>query len=400
MIKKQLFKIFTLCLLFLAFSEPSFAYPKFAAYTGEKCISCHVNPTGGGIRNKYGLQYSKDNLVLKSLKKINKATEFNTQLTKGIQIGADMRTIFINDQVGEGQPNFNSFFQMQGDLYINATINKYLTLVIAPGLYIPNTFGSSPLPTKYEIYGMVNNLPYGLYFKFGRFIQNFGIKIPEHRAYQRDYNGFYTPYAADAGLEIGFSPWLFNLTAGLSNGSSKNSAGQLNNSFDFDNQKQFTGSLDFRWSSKDSKYNFGIGCSFLSNPYKYDNLLNINAVRQATGGFISIGLFDRVAILGEYDYNKTKFNDDAGTVNDFKTIFGEVDVKIIKGLEAKFQFENYDPQLDIKNGPLERRRYSFGIEFYPITGLEIESIYRVVEEPDPNVDIKNNEFQQTFKVYF
>jgi hypothetical protein len=400
MLKKQLTQLTVIIFFIITIYEFSYSYPKFAAYTGENCVSCHVNPTGGGIRNKYGINYSKENLVLKSLKKLNKTTEFNTQLTKGIQIGADMRTIFINQQTGEGQPNFNSFFQMQGDLYINATINKYLTLVIAPGLYIPNTFGSSPLPTKYEIYGMVNNLPHGLYFKFGRFIQNYGLKIPEHRAYQRDYNGFYTPYAADAGFEVGISPWLFNLTAGVSNGSTKNIDGQLNNSFDFDNQKQFTSSLDFRWSSKNSNYNFGVGGSFLSNPYKYDLTNNINAVRQATGGFFSIGLFDRVAILGEYDYNKTTYNDSAGTISDFNTIFGEVNVKIIKGLEAKFQYESYDPQLDIKNGSLERRRYSFGIEFFPMTGLEIESIYRIVDEPDQNLDIKNNEFQQTFKVYF
>ena len=56
------------------------------------------------------------------------------------------------------------------------------------------------------------------------------------------------------------------------------------------------------------------------------------------------------------------------------------------------------------------RRYSFGFEFYPLTGLEIEAIYRYVDEPgkttDPvtgaekDIDVKNNEFQTTFKFYF
>jgi len=41
------------------------AYPKFAALTGEKCQSCHVNPTGGGMRNLYGVKYGKDNLYFK-----------------------------------------------------------------------------------------------------------------------------------------------------------------------------------------------------------------------------------------------------------------------------------------------------------------------------------------------
>jgi len=91
-------------------------------------------------------------------------------------------------------------------------------------------------------------------------------------------------------------------------------------------------------------------------------------------------------------------------------LFAELNIRITKGLEAKVQFESYDPQLGIKNGSLERKRYSFGVELFPLTGLEIEAIYRVVDEPgktkDPvtgaeqDIDIKNNEIQTTFKFYF
>jgi hypothetical protein len=411
MLQKMNYTIFALLIFsFSLFYTELYAYPKFAAYTGEKCVSCHVNPTGGGLRNPYGVKYSRDNLYMKFLKKANESSEFNTQITKGIQIGADMRMIFIDDQIDEGIPNFNTFFQMQGDLYVHAKMNKYLSLVVAPGLYIPNTYGPDPLATKYEIYGMLSSLPAGLYFKAGRFIPNFGTKIPEHRAYNRNFNDLYTPYASDAGIEIGFAPSFFTLTAALSNGSSLDKNGTRNNSFDFDNQKQFVTSADFRWASKKSKYTFGLGGSFLTNPFKYDPANNINALRQIAAGFFSVGLFERVVILGELDYNRLDLRDSASTRSDFQTLFGEVDIRVIKGLEAKFQFENYNPQLGIKNAPLERRRYSFGVEFFPLTGLEIEAIFRYVNEPgkttDPvtgtekDIDIKNNEFQTTFKFYF
>jgi hypothetical protein len=395
-----------LLVLFFVFSSALYSYPKFAALTGEKCQSCHVNPTGGGMRNLYGVKYSKDNLYFKFWEKANKTTEIDPQITKGISMGADMRMIFIDDQTGEGNPNFNTFFQMQGDLYVNAQVNKYISLMVAPGLYIPNTYGSSPLPTKYEIYGMVSNLPAGLYFKAGRFIPNFGIKIPEHRAYNRIFNDLYTPYASDAGIEVGISPSFFTLTAGFSNGSSVNKDNMRNNSFDFDNQKQVTVSGDFRWASKKSKYTFGIGGSFLSNPFKYDAANNINALRQMAAGFISIGLFERVAILGELSYNRLDLRDSVRTRSDLRTIFGEIDIRVSKGLELKVQYENYDNALGLKNNETERQRYSFGAVFYPLTGLEIESVFRMVRngkgDPEPTnaTDFKDDEFQTLFKFYF
>lgn len=404
----SLFLFFLFCMLFS--HTESYSYPKFAAYTGEKCASCHVNPTGGGLRNTFGVKFSREELFMKFLKKANDATELNTEISKGLFIGADMRMIAIRNQVGEGFPDINTFFQMQGDLYVHAKMNKYLSLVIAPGLYIPNTFGTSPLPVKYEIYGLVSNLPAGLHFKVGRFIPNFGIKIPEHRSFNRQLNDFYTPYASDAGIEAGISPGLFTLTAGFSNGSSPDKNGTRNNSYDFDNQKQFVTSADFRWTSNKKKFTGGLGGSFLTNPFKYDPQNNINALRQIAAGFLSIGLFERVALLGEFDYNRLDIRDSVSTRSDFQTIFAELDVRVTKGLEAKVQFENYDPQLGIKKGSLERRRYSFGFGFYPLTGLEIEAVYRIVDEPgmttDPvtgaeqEIDIKNNEIQTTFKFYF
>ena len=390
---------------FFCFSSQVYSYPKFAAYTGSKCQSCHINPTGAGIRNQWGVLYSKENLFMKPFEKANKTTDIDPQVSKGIRIGGDMRAAYFDDQQGD-QPNFNTFFAMQADLYVNAQMNKYIGVTIAPGIYIPDTYSSNPLPLKYEVYGLVSNLPANLYFKVGRFIPNFGTRIPEHRAYNRLYNNLYTPLAADAGIEAGIAPGPFTLTAGLSNGSSPTVTGQVNNSFDFDTQKQLTVSADYRWrnSDKDTKYTFGLGGSFITNPFKYDPANNINALRQIAAGFFSIGLFQRVAILGEISYNRLNIRDSVSTRSDFSTLFGEVDFRVVKGMELKFQYENYNPSLGIKNDPSKRQRYSFGLMFYPLTGLEVESIFRLVKAgkgdgPVP-FTVKNNEFQTIFKFYF
>jgi hypothetical protein len=404
---QKIFFFFSLLLISIfLFNCPSnniYSYPKFSSYTGEKCMSCHVNPTGAGMRNAYGVKYAKENLFLKFLEKANKTTDIEPQVSKGIRIGGDMRMLYLDDQV-DHQPNLNSFFQMQGDLYVHATVNKYIGVLIAPGIYLPDTYSPNPFPVKYEIYGIVSQLPAGLYFKVGRFIPNFGIRIPEHSAYNRIYNDLYTPFAPDAGIEAGISPGPFTLTASLTNGSSTNIAGQTNNSFDFDTQKQVTVSGDFRWASKKSKYTFGLGGSFINNPYKFDPVNNINAVRNIAAGFFSIGLFQRVSLMGEFSYNRLKIRDALSSQADQKIVFGELDYMAVKGIELKLMYENYNPKVGIPDNTSERQRYSFGVMCYPLTGLELEAIYRVVKEgkgdgPVP-FNLQNNEFQVDFKFYF
>ena len=117
--------------------------PAFSCNYLSKCFS-----STGRIQDKSRKIPTLEELGLegnsmKFLKKANELTDFNPQLTKAIQIGADMRMIFIDNEQGEGFPNSSTFFQMQGDLYFNVKMNKYLSLMIAPGLYIPSTFGVS-----------------------------------------------------------------------------------------------------------------------------------------------------------------------------------------------------------------------------------------------------------------
>ncbi|HEY3251857.1 MAG TPA: hypothetical protein VGK25_12165, partial [Ignavibacteria bacterium] len=382
---KKRITAFVLSLFLLSIiSSGSYSYPKFAALYGEKCSNCHVNPTGGGMRKPGAMKFARKTLFFRFLKQANASTNIETQISQGISVGGDMRMLFVDNQVGENLPHFNSFFQMQGDLYLNAEVNDYISVMIAPGLYIPgNNIPNNPLATKYEIYGLISGIPAGIYLKVGRFIPNFGIKLPEHRAYNRQFNDFYTPYASDAGFELGISPDFGNgsltLTAGVSNGSSTNAAGQTNNNFDFDTQRQFTGSLDFRWQGKKRKWGLGLGGSFINNPFKYDPANGTDAIRKVAAGYVAGGFMERVAIMGEWTYNRLDIANATSTRFDQRTLFGEIDIRIIDGLDLKGQYELYD---NLANEILNRRRYSFGVDMFPLTGLEIESIVRLVKEPN------------------
>lgn len=379
---KNIFTIFT----FLVFSiliistNDSFSYPRFSAYTGEKCSECHVSSTGGKMRRAFGLNYARENLQLKILDKYSDKIKFNPALNKMIAIGGDLRIANVNvpDSVNK---TMSSFLPMQGDFYVNVNVSDFVSIFVSQGVDLPN------LPTKPEFYGMVSKLPLDIYFKAGRFTPNYGINIPEHRAYQRrDFLA--TPYSADAGFELGMLPGPLTLNIGLFNGVNTDF-------FDNDRKKMFTANADVMLTGKDNKINVDLGTSFYNNPYDYRDLVTLNflnAYTHAFSGFTKIGIYDHVVILGEVD-----FKEDVQSGNMIRGLygFGELDIKLIRGLELRGQFEYKDPNRDMSSD--RAKRFSVGGAIFPLVGVEFEAMLRFV-----NYDYAKNltEYQGMLHFYF
>lgn len=369
--------IYTIAVFLFSVSN-LFSYPRFSAYTGSKCSDCHINPTGGTMRNQYGLKYAKDNLYIEALKNISDKNDFSGELTKNIFIGGDVRTVFIDNE-NHNLPNFNSFFTMQGDLYLNAKINKHLNIFISPGINLPDH------ETKYEVYGMISNLPLNSYFKAGRLTPNFGIKIAEHRAFQRQ-DLMNAPYSPDNGFEIGISPGIFNFNMGLFNG-------LFSGSHDNDQNKMFVASGDFSLTTKDENLSFNFGGSLYNNPYNYydPNLPHpISANRKAWGGFTKIGIYNTIAVLGEYDFSESDITSLVRSVYRYV----EFNARIFKGIEVRGVYEFKDVNRDIIDD--EITRYSFGAALYPMLGFETEAAIRFIKYSGINA----KEFQWSFHFYF
>jgi hypothetical protein len=407
--KKTYFSLSVLSFSFfvsmLFISNGIYSYPQFAAYTGAKCQSCHINPTGGQIRHMGGIKYAEENLYMDMFKKYNKDASFDTRIGKVLQIGGDLRLGGFEIHGGRSDPEgsntggtLNTFFAMEGDLYVNAALGKIVDILLNPSLTYNN------YPPVYEFYGMLHNLPADLYLKAGKIRPNFGIKLPEHRPYQRYFN-FYTPYNPEAGVEIGMSPGPVTITAGLFNGTSSNFYnGSFPTDFDMDNGKEFVASGDFRWAPKSKKKNFtfDLGASFLNNPFRFREAPGgetYDAINMISAAFASFGLFERVALLGEIDFNMQKYTDDEGTVKKlFNTYYAEADAKLVRGLEIKLQYEKFYNNLGTKNGPGERIRYSGGVVLFPLQGFELEAMYRMGKTyPD---DKFYNESNLIFHFYF
>ncbi|MBS1517065.1 MAG: hypothetical protein JSS91_03170 [Bacteroidetes bacterium] len=358
----------------------SFSYPRFAAYTGDKCMDCHVNPTGGMMRNKGGDYYAKKNLFMEMFRKIAGKSKFSPKISKGITLGGDVRIAQVDNEV-DGSSNFNSFLSMQGDIYFNAEVNKILSIFATSGIDIPG------IETKYEVYGMISNLPANTYLKIGRFAPDYGIKIVEHRAFQRQYI-LNTPYSANTGFELGVSPDWFNASIGIYNPMNLSFLGR-------DPHKMFVASAGFTYGSDENNFNLNIGGSFLNNPYNTSDTnftSTITANKKAFGVFTKIGIMKRAALLGEIDFEENRSD---RPLRRSLYWFGELDVIIIQGLELRSQFELYDRNRDAENDDVKRISAGFGI--FPFYGLETELMVRFpIEEPEK----KNNEWQWNFHFYF
>ncbi len=382
--KGKIITLFLCSALFILFSINTKvnAYPRFAAYYGDKCMDCHVNPSGGAMRNAGGIEFAKDKLNMDLFKKLAGKTEFSPKITKEISVGGDVRVLQADDQV-PGATNFNRFLTMQGDIYVNAQVNKVLNIFVTSGIQIPG------IDTKYEVFGMISKLPANLFFKVGRYKPNYGLNIVEHRAYQRKYL-LNTPYDANTGFEIGISPAWLNLSVGLFNPMG----------IDFivptdDPHKMIVASTDFNFGFNDNKFNIDVGASFFNNPYNTRDSVGKSTItgnKKAWGGFTKIGIMKRVALLGEIDFEEVKTDQPL-----VRTLYGygELNIILIQGLELRSQYELWNKNRDIDN--TTQKRISAGVSAFPFFGFETEMMVRF---PMEDTSVKNDEFQWTFHYYF
>ena len=375
-----LFFVFAL-LCSLINSQNSFSYPRFAAYTGDKCGDCHVNPSGGSMRTTgYGTKYAQKNLEMDMFKKLSAKMEFSPKLTENISVGGDVR-IAHSDNDLKTSTAANKFLGMEGNLYVNAKINEKLSVFVSAGLQ------SQQAPVKNEFYGLLSEITdYNIYFQAGKFSPNFGIRIPDHRAYQRLYL-LNTPYDADAGLQLGMSPGDFNMSVGVFNGLSIDF-------FDTDLNKMVVASADYTFHFADEKVHWNLGTSFYNNPFRKPDPLGepMDANQKSFNGFTKIGLFDRVAILGEVDFIE---NQETGVFRRGMYHFGELSIRVARGIELRGQYEMRDRDRDVVDD--EIRRISGGFALFPMPGMELEAMIRFVSETP---GLENNEYQTMFHFYF
>jgi len=345
----------------LLISSTANGTPRLAATYGQNCNLCHVNPSGGGMRNSYATTFIAPNeLPLKPLPAHDQTRWPKPKLNDQISVGTDVRLLYLatnNSQTAVGNLD-NTFFQMQGDFYVAFEPDPQFLI------YLDRGTGS-----EYEVFAMGRFLPLHGYLKGGRFVPDFGWRWDDHTRYAREMLDLDYPGATQSGIEVGFSPGAFVFTSGLYNG---NGGSQ----FDNNPQKMVVAKLMRRQRIGPVNTAIGVSTRWNHGPASKERLWGIQV--EAGGG--------KFAYLGDFFGQRNEAYDDPsslalldGRSRIWSWIMSqELDYRPIQGLDLYVGYDFYDPDLDYVNGT--QYQLSLGSRIYLRHFLELEPIFRYERE--------------------
>ncbi|MDA0334758.1 MAG: hypothetical protein O2782_06315 [bacterium] len=306
------------------------AEPYIALREGLKCGTCHVNHTGGGMRNGYGGMFTQTEISPLFEAMSESALDFSADLGPSITIGADF--IAGNETVAasNGSDRQNTFDVTSGNLYINARLlpgrmSLYFDEIVAPG-------GAA----SREAFVLLEGLPASGYAKVGRMLLPYGIRMWDDDAFVRRVTGFNYD-SQDLGIEVGFEPGPLSLAVAVSNGTQ---GGRDN-----DAGKQVSSVLTW-WHSP-----VVLGASFAYNNPP-------GAERVVYGPFASVRM-GPLTWTGEADWVAETAS---GVSNDQFVAFTSVDMWVHQAINLRAAFDFHDPFDAVEED--ERSRVSLSVDAF------------------------------------
>lgn len=185
------------------------AEPYFAVQQGLKCVACHVNPTGGGLRNAFGNTWGQTVLPQRTLA-VEGLDAWSGEVVRRIRLGANLRASATYDDV----PNQQSLSEFDVD-----ESRLYLDLAVLPerlGLYVDQRLAPGG-STNLETYARLALADGRYYVKAGQMYLPYGWRLEDDTAFIRQVPGinFATP---DKGLEVGLETTHWTAQLAVSNG--------------------------------------------------------------------------------------------------------------------------------------------------------------------------------------
>ena len=223
-----LYTFITVISLFFFSSVPVEARPEFAAELDKDCTFCHIDPAGGGPRNRVGEIFEENYFEFPEDFDMEAVSEESMEVVKQLSTSLDLQTAYINnihkDEEDGSVAGCNSchssvdrFLLMQAEVTFNAQASEHLRLTLS------NNFVSGGMS---NIFATVDAIPKHLYVKVGQFRLPFGIKQKDHNILVRE--GYELgSNKRDVGVELGGSYGKAFYNAALFNAGNAKAKGVL-----------------------------------------------------------------------------------------------------------------------------------------------------------------------------
>jgi hypothetical protein len=353
------------------------AEPYIAFREGLKCSACHVNHTGGGMRNDYGSLYTQTALfpLLEDLS--DQSMEFSTALGSSISMGVDFMVVNNSEfsvdeslETEDGATRFqrgatNSFGVESGNLYLKAAlIPERLTM------YFDETITPSGASSR-EAFVLVEALPGGTYLKVGRMLLPYGIRLWDDDAFIRRVTGFNYDNQ-DLGAEVGVESGNLSLIAAVTNGTQ--------GSRDDNKGKQF--------SSTGSVY---LGNLILGGSFSWNRSGGIERTAMGPYGSLRIG---PLTLMGETDW----INESDGADREQFVAYGSLEYWYRQSINVRLAVDYDDPYGDIDED--ERSRVSLGLDAFLTPTLTAGVYYRIKESVPQDVEGNSNTLTFALHTFF
>jgi hypothetical protein len=204
----------------LAAVKPATAEPYLAIRQGLQCGGCHVNPTGGGLRNAAGNAFAQNVLPARHLGEEQWLGEIN----RFIAVGGNLRTAATAADYDDA-PDEDPAFDVD-------ELRVYLELRVIPdrlSLYVDQALTPDEDRTLEAYARLWLDASNRFYLKAGQMYLPFGLRLEDDTAFVREISGinFDTP---DDGVELGLEsgPWSAQLSVsnGTAGGGETNSGKQ------------------------------------------------------------------------------------------------------------------------------------------------------------------------------
>jgi hypothetical protein len=339
--------------IFITWAVPhcSRAEPYLATRMGLKCVNCHVNPTGGGLRNDYGMVFATT--ILPAQPFSGEKPAWTGRVSDLLRIGGDLR--------GDGtwikvphQANQHDFNLDQARLYADLTLIPQRL-----GLYVDEQVapGAAQTMEAYVRYGDIGN---GLYLKGGKFYLPFGWRLQDNTAFVREVSGI-NMATPDSGLELGYESGKWSAQFDLTNGAAN--SGQSSG---------YETTAQLAWV--ESRWRGGVAGSFT----------RADAGNREAGGLFAGLRTGTIVWLGEADLVRDEGF--PGGARKLLAALGEADWEVRRGHNVKLTGEFFDPDRNVSNDA--QNRWSLLYEFTPIPFVQLRAGFRRYEGIPQN-DLQN-----------